>query len=311
MLLCVLALFFGISSSDAQDVIGPINDAIAADTRAIDALFLNSSCSHVYLDLGTNRAVQIRKLYQPHLYPNATVLPRFDQFFGSAPRCHVCAIGFEPNPHHSKTLDGVEKSLQAAGAPVLIFRAAASDADSIATFALPSSWGRKSADEDWTASMSTPRYGLRRRAGYLNLKGETTVRTIDVSRILQQVHKHIRSRRGAKIMAKIDCEGAELRIIPHLIQQQTLCLIDFATIEWHEKMLQGRWFEQSAVARKIRSRRAGVDAAIRMVNLTRALIETSVQTDGCGLEMRADEDDETFLHDGAALPPRGQSVCTK
>ena len=141
MLLCVLALFFGISSSDAQDVIGPINDAIAADTRAIDALFLNSSCSHVYLDLGTNRAVQIRKLYQPHLYPNATVLPRFDQLFGSAPRCHVCAIGFEPNPHHSKTLDGVEKSLQAAGAPVLIFRAAASDADSIAKFAVPSSQG--------------------------------------------------------------------------------------------------------------------------------------------------------------------------
>ena len=39
-------------------------------------------CKHVYLDMGTNIGVQIRKLYEPHLFPNASVLPIFDKFFG-------------------------------------------------------------------------------------------------------------------------------------------------------------------------------------------------------------------------------------
>ena len=66
-------------------------------------------CRHVYLDMGTNVGVhtkklssivifiiipmktfilmlllqvQIRKLYQPHLFPNASVLPIFEKFFG-------------------------------------------------------------------------------------------------------------------------------------------------------------------------------------------------------------------------------------
>ena len=39
-------------------------------------------CRHIYLDMGTNSGVQIRKLYQPHLFPNASVLPIFDKFFG-------------------------------------------------------------------------------------------------------------------------------------------------------------------------------------------------------------------------------------
>ena len=47
-----------------------------------DENFLDG-CQHVYLDMGTNTGIQIRKLYQPHLFPNASVLPIFDKFFGS------------------------------------------------------------------------------------------------------------------------------------------------------------------------------------------------------------------------------------
>ena len=39
-------------------------------------------CRHVFLDMGTNTGIQIRKLYEPHLFPNASVLPIFDKFFG-------------------------------------------------------------------------------------------------------------------------------------------------------------------------------------------------------------------------------------
>ena len=47
-----------------------------------DKNFLDG-CQHVYLDMGTNTGIQIRKLYEPHLFPNALVLPIFDKFFGS------------------------------------------------------------------------------------------------------------------------------------------------------------------------------------------------------------------------------------
>ena len=49
--------------------------------RSEEENFLDG-CRHVFLDMGTNTGVQIRKLYEPHLFPNASVLPIFDKFFG-------------------------------------------------------------------------------------------------------------------------------------------------------------------------------------------------------------------------------------
>ena len=49
-------------------------------------------CQHVYLDMGTNTGVQIRKLFEPHLFPNASVLPIFDKFFGRAEKRKVILI---------------------------------------------------------------------------------------------------------------------------------------------------------------------------------------------------------------------------
>ena len=39
-------------------------------------------CLHVFLDLGSNRGVQIRKLYEPHVFPLAPVQPLYQRFFG-------------------------------------------------------------------------------------------------------------------------------------------------------------------------------------------------------------------------------------
>ena len=39
-------------------------------------------CYHVYLDVGSNVGVQVRKLFQPEDYPRAKVLPVFEDFFG-------------------------------------------------------------------------------------------------------------------------------------------------------------------------------------------------------------------------------------
>lgn len=67
-------------------------------------------CYHVYLDIGTNVGLQIRKLYQQELYPEAKINPYFKKFFGPTKKRrqsgHVCAVGFEPNPQHTEVLKG-------------------------------------------------------------------------------------------------------------------------------------------------------------------------------------------------------------
>ena len=39
-------------------------------------------CEYVYLDVGTNVGIEIRKLFEPHLYNNSDVISVFDEFFG-------------------------------------------------------------------------------------------------------------------------------------------------------------------------------------------------------------------------------------
>ena len=65
------------------------------DEERITRLLTGRRCRHVYLDIGSNIGVQIRKLFEPRKYSHgdngrrAEVLPIFDEIFGAAPRCHV------------------------------------------------------------------------------------------------------------------------------------------------------------------------------------------------------------------------------
>ena len=66
-------------------------------------------CRYVYLDVGTNVGIQIRKLFEPDLYPNASIHKVFDQYFGNINKRTsegICAVGFEPNPSHTSILKG-------------------------------------------------------------------------------------------------------------------------------------------------------------------------------------------------------------
>ncbi|UJR11445.1 hypothetical protein I4U23_015624 [Adineta vaga] len=56
-------------------------------------------CRFVYIDMGTNIGIQIRKLYEPQLYPNSTISPLFARMFGTYTK-QVCSVGFEANPVH-------------------------------------------------------------------------------------------------------------------------------------------------------------------------------------------------------------------
>ena len=77
-------------------------------------------CYHIYLDVGSNIGIQVRKLFEPGLYPNASVLEVFDTYFGPIDskgqrQDTVCAVGFEPNPHHTLALKSIEEAHRACG----------------------------------------------------------------------------------------------------------------------------------------------------------------------------------------------------
>lgn len=115
------------SLADGQAFLRASNAVQLADAQRIRALIRSWGCRDVYLDVGSNIGVQVRKLFEPGLYGGALVLPIFARYFGPSPRCGVCAIGFEPNPRNRARLSEVEANLTAAGVGVAFFEAAASD----------------------------------------------------------------------------------------------------------------------------------------------------------------------------------------
>lgn len=203
----------------------------AAEDREIHELFDNFNCEHVYLDMGTNIGVQIRKLYEPEKYPGALALPVFDKYFGPGPRCNVCAIGFEPNPSHTKRLNTLQRRYRDAGAGVVIIRGAVGTQTGVLKFGTSSS--EKDRNEDWAGSVveaSNSRFGQ---------KHFRPVLTIDVGRIIKLVDARLRQRSGgkranSKIVAKSDIESSEFLVFSHLIISKAICALDLVFAEWHD-----------------------------------------------------------------------------
>ena len=53
-------------------------------------------CLHVFIDLGSNRGLQIRKLYEPGTFPLAPVLPLYQKYFGRPEDRNlqeICSVG--------------------------------------------------------------------------------------------------------------------------------------------------------------------------------------------------------------------------
>ena len=100
-------------------------------------------CYHVYLDVGSNIGIQIRKLFEPEKYPDAYVHSIFNSSFGTIEDRRdsskngrvVCAVGFEPNSHHTQYLKEVESAYNKCGWRVkMITETAASDHNGITRF---------------------------------------------------------------------------------------------------------------------------------------------------------------------------------
>ena len=277
---------------------------------AVDELFRSYRCQSVYLDVGTNIGVQIRKLYEPEKYPNAPALRIFDDVFGIN-RCGVCTVGVEPNPHHAVRLADLQRRYRAVGIPVLVLHAAASDAESVTKLALEDRNAVDTAEDGGATTVASWR-GARASSSISVVE----VATIDLSDLIYRVHRHLqelhgRTRGSSRLLMKLDVEGSEYRILPHLVLTQTLCLVDRAFLEWHPDNYAPKAAAVSAAQRYLTKREAGVEAVSTMLHAIKGaiheILDRGTKADDCRLQYTF-LDDEEYLWDGKPWP--NATLCT-
>lgn len=290
-----------------RDVSGLVraSDALEHDWRQqVDELFSSFTCKHVYLDVGTNLGVQIRKLYEPHKYPKAEGIHAFDEDFARFNRCNVCSIGFEPNPAHSHRLTELQtrmrRDLQVG---VIIFQAAVGTDVSKMTFEVDES----SDHEDVGAS---GRQGAQSGTGDPSEKlRPVSVPTLDLAPIVLRVQQLMqqqaeqRNDKVGKIMMKMDIEGSEFSVLPHLVRSQALCMIGRVQIEWHERFYTREVGNAAARTLKLPWEESGSTLAeeITVKDKDWFMSHMAQPSDSCQTWLE-DVDDESYIHDGAPWP---------
>jgi len=192
-------------------------------------------CHHVYVDVGTNVAVQYHKLWDPALLlasgadpwgdSEMRILPFFERFFGPAPRADVCAFGFEPNPNHSALLRRTVAHYAAADLRMTVFEAGAGTFDGMGVVKSDGD----AVNNEWATSI-TPLAA-----------GETpppSAIVIPIKNIVAWIVPNVVNRRlppapGASharppaIVMKLDAEGTEEQLLAALLDAGALCHVAF------------------------------------------------------------------------------------
>ena len=190
------------------------------------------SCEKFFLDMGSNIGVHLRFLYHAAWYPGdmQDIMTRWLGGSRAEPftRSGLCAIAFEANPEHVPRLTRLERLLRSEGyfvhvnAPVVVY----DRDDRLLPFATDGPDVGAGVYNAWAARVVPP-----------NASGVTAthVRSLDVARYLKA---HVVARRARPVLAKMDIEGSEYRVLPHLEEQGLLCReggITALTVEFHAR----------------------------------------------------------------------------
>ncbi|KAH3799449.1 uncharacterized protein LOC127839841 [Dreissena polymorpha] len=185
-------------------------------------------CRYVYLDLGSNKGVQIRKLYEPWLYPNGKILPFYDKIFGKIrhySRRDVCTFGFEANPRHMKRLKYIEKRYRSYNINVTFFNNAVSNISSESV----TIYSDTNFDIDWGSGI---------QSSLIDNKANMTMYTVQTIDIVQFFAENIVPLKPDYVFAKMDIEGSEFIVLPHMLKGGLLCdhAISSMVLEMHDSV---------------------------------------------------------------------------
>ena len=158
-------------------------------STAVDAKTLRD-CKYVYVDLGSSIGLQIKKLYQPSLCPQAPVQQVFSRHF-PAERRGVCTLAVEPNPEHTDILRSLRDLYVASGSHVQILEAAAAVEEGSAAFYFNSHRAQGSVHHHWGGSLEE-----------MDKSGMSAhVATIDIASLLRSALTN-----NATVVMKVDIE---------------------------------------------------------------------------------------------------------
>lgn len=272
-------------------VLVPCLSALVSTTSGVTPMA--DGCRAVYVDVGTNRGVQIRKLFEPRLYPGAPFVGLFDKEFGTnrSTDPYLCAFGFEPNPPLTERLRSIADVYNRMGWRTHIFtETGVGVRDGISDFYYYSNPGRNvgSSFRKRTDARGTVERPLRAR-----------VRQLDLAAFLVN-HVHARrlpvgSRRMAKVVMKMDIEGTELHLLPHLIRTKALCGVDRLVLELHPKFFASGGKELLHYRRTMKQSLAAIK---------------ELWAEGRCKTVVLDLDDETYAFDNGVLMPSKEDWST-
>lgn len=183
-------------------------------------------CRRVYIDLGSNRGIQIRKVFEPHLYPDAPVLPIFDLYFGQT-RDDVCCFGFEPNPLHKKELGELELAYTQMGWRVNFFHVAASNKKGVVQFKRDVHFGSKHGE--WGARIIHNEKQLSKSSLFIESDPVINVPTIDFAEWFEEniLKREIPDGPGKPVvLAKTDMESHDNYVWASMLQRGLICHVD-------------------------------------------------------------------------------------
>jgi len=201
-------------------------------------------CLHVFLDLGSNRGLQIRKLYEPHLFPLAPVLPLYERYFGPPEKRNlqeICAVGFEPNAKHTEHLQALAANYSTCGIKVVMFtETGVSDKDAVGSFAADLTLKDDAITHDGGARFLPTDQTLESLKQTHALGGSEVVE-VKLMRVAKFITEVVATRRlplsaeveKPRVVAKVDIEGSELQVVTDMVLTGALAVVDNLHMEWH------------------------------------------------------------------------------
>lgn len=197
-------------------------------------------CQHVYLDLGSNVGIQVRKLFEPELFPDSVndSIAVFDHFFGPAAwrRKSTCAIGMEMNPTHTSRLKALESAHVQQGWRTRFFTQTAVGVD-FSTGSYDHT-GAKDTPLDLSATINfAPAPAPTAENGVAVDASDFSIRFVNAAELILLVaaRRLQSSGEAAHIVAKLDIEGSEHLVLPHLLLSNAMCALSYVALEMHPR----------------------------------------------------------------------------
>ena len=271
-------------------------DDVGIDYEASLARQLHEwNCTGLFVDAGANIGMHARFLFEPQQYPSNMYNSLFNAHFGpEASRGTLCAIEFEPNPAHRTRHERLAAAYAARGWRVLYAPYGVGAARGNLTFYHNDEPDGKSSDkhEEWG-------FSVKKRQGELSIP--VVVPTIDLARFLALYagrdgafsDGESRSRRPITTVVKMDIEGEEFAVLPHLLARSTLCAaVDAITVEFHY------WLAPYQLDGAVGGVEVSSEGSAQDVGaMLRMMARDAGRAAGCRTAAIDELDDETYLHD--------------